>query len=182
MKRHLNTYPLLEPPGCPPPPLFPVYQCVSPRSISPKINYDTRQKVPGCHLENVNQLKHSGTVGCLRNAQHMVIRSRFAACNWMCLCPAPFIISRLGFAMSEIHICIFSYRIWRDNGYLESPVNFSSWMVYGVPSATLTLFLLWLWLAIFYLGPRWDTHGFGRHTPRRMEAKLCLVYWIHNTK
>ncbi|KAK2148948.1 hypothetical protein LSH36_474g04046 [Paralvinella palmiformis] len=48
----------------------------------------------------------------------------------------------------------FADDLWMEKMCTESPVNFTSWMVYSTPTAIITVILAWLWLAMFYLGPR----------------------------
>ena len=51
---------------------------------------------------------------------------------------------------------IFCYlcSIWESHGLGESPVTFGSWMVMGLPMATINLIFVWLWLVLFFNGWR----------------------------
>jgi sodium-dependent dicarboxylate transporter 2/3/5 len=44
--------------------------------------------------------------------------------------------------------------IWDDNGLGESPVNYTSWMVMGLPLAVVNLFIAWVWMNMYLRGPR----------------------------
>lgn len=41
------------------------------------------------------------------------------------------------------------------NGCEESPINFVSWMVMGLPVSFINLFVIWIWLEIFFIGIRY---------------------------
>ena len=52
-------------------------------------------------------------------------------------------------------MCMLSFlcvRIWQEQGYAESPVTYTSWLIYGFPQACMNLMLVYLWLRLLYLG------------------------------
>ena len=43
-------------------------------------------------------------------------------------------------------------RIWIENGFNESPVTYTSWLIFGFPQAVINFALVYLWLRLLYLG------------------------------
>ena len=48
----------------------------------------------------------------------------------------------------------FADDIWAEKGLGESPVTYSTWMAFGLPIALINFALIYLWLALLYLGWR----------------------------
>ena len=41
-----------------------------------------------------------------------------------------------------------------SRGIQESPVNFATWLTYGLPIALANIAILWAWFLVIYVGPR----------------------------
>ena len=51
-----------------------------------------------------------------------------------------------------------------DRFYGQTPLNFSSWMVFAVPNMILCLFAAWVVMTVVFIGPRYDSRTIGRLT------------------
>ena len=69
--------------------------------------------------------------------------------------------------MTNTHIYYFS--LWIAQGFTESPVTYTSWLVYGMPIAIINFLFVFFWLVIYYIGFRWAT---GLHDKLFCFAKI----------